>query len=162
MKLARFVSAVGNDHGAVIRGGRVELHAAELNQLGHFATRALEFRIGLLEIDLTVVGAAVVGGYHPCESVLTRLQRVRGDGVYGVAADDGLRRTCCAIPPDAVATVNVMIAGEPMALGGTRAAAIQRQGSQSPQDNGAPERARCIRPVRYRPVHASCPDELVN
>ncbi|MNH98829.1 hypothetical protein D3C73_515790 [compost metagenome] len=80
-----------HDQAGVIAARRVELHAVELQHLGHVAARLQQLRIGLVVIDLGMVRAAMVGRHHPGEAVIARLLGVDRYAVPAVLAQQGRR-----------------------------------------------------------------------
>ena len=140
------VGAVGNDEAAVVGSRRVELHAPELDHLGDQLPREHQLGIGSLQVDLAVVGAAVVGGYRPGQPEAPSHERIHGDGVDGVAPDDRGGRIVVPVPTHAEAAVDVVIPRQPagLAVGVPRAARHTTQIEEHQSGPGQAQPNRCF------------------
>lgn len=107
------VMRVGYDEAAVVGAGRVELHPIELDDLRHHRSRLEKLRIRQLQVDLAVVGPAVIGRDHPGEAEVSRHQCVHRSGIDRVTPDDRRGRIGRPVPSDTVPAVDVVVAREP-------------------------------------------------
>ena len=114
--MLRFVMRVRHDDARVVRARRIQFHTIELDHLGYGAPGQHEFGPRAFEIDLAVVGAAVIGRHHPSEAVRLAHECIHGDRINRITTDDRGRRTRVVVPPDAIPAVDVMIAGQPAEL----------------------------------------------
>ena len=107
---------VGHDDAGVVSARAIQLKAEEEGKVGDFPAGLEHFRIGEIAADPGVVGAAVVGGGHPGQTVLAGHAGIGRDGVVGVAADDGIGCLCRVrrgLPVDAELGVHVVVARLP-------------------------------------------------
>ncbi|WP_345385210.1 hypothetical protein [Nonomuraea salmonea] len=114
-QLLRLTVVVRNHQRVVVECGRVELHAPELQHLGHQHARAQQVGVGLLEVHLGVRGAAVVGAHRPGQAEMLGHDRVGDDRVDGVRALVEGGRVRLGVELAAVLGVDVVVAGPPHA-----------------------------------------------
>ena len=135
MQVVRLFVRVRHDQAGVIRTRCIEFHAEELENFRYGGARLEQLGIGMLEVDLRMLGSAVIGGHHPVEPEAPCHDGVHGYGINGIAAHDWRGRIARAIPADAIAAVNVVITGEPSGFAGVADAGLMRR--RDPRENSA-------------------------
>ena len=130
----RLVLRPRDDERVVVHARHVELQAVELQHVGHELARQGQLAVRLLEVQLGVVRAAVVGRHHPPQAELPRHRRVPRRRVEGVPRLDRRRRTRAVVVAGAPVAVDVRVAGQPLALVGGRRG--QREGGHGGQHAG--------------------------
>jgi len=113
VQMLRLIVGVGHDNAGVVGPGGVELHTKKLDYLWHRLAGFEQFRVGMVELDFGVVGAAVIGGHHPVQTVALCHQGIHGDGVNRIAAGNGCGGISFHIPAQAVAAVDMVVPCQP-------------------------------------------------
>ena len=157
----RFIGIARDDQRVMVHSRQVQLHAVKLDDCGNELARRLELRVSPRQVQLRVVGAAVIRGDHPRQPVPLRHSRIERRWVPGVAALNRRRRTDFAIVAGTPVRMDVRVTRQP--FGGRR---LQRAGSanrtgheeqrKSPAHLGQASRRQA--PHRKPPVYQQCDD----